>query len=402
MDPSPVKPPITENLTADIPGINLQDIQLSYAKDYVAYKDSGVLKVFNFKQKKVVFTKAPPSGSGKSMGVLDYEWLPDRNTLIYFYARKNPNPVTYTVVYPPTQSAQTAQANSGNISQELPKTEDPNQAKKSSTTPKVQSNINTGGEGALPAPKPKVIKHYGNPQLTELYTLTLPESNDTTTEPDDRFNQTLTQFPAGGEIEQMAFSTFTNLMYLLIRTGSATELLRIDVMKEVQLLSRAGETITNMTVSDRYGTLYIETKTGGRKEIVALDAVHGWKRTLISQNTDYTILGERSGLLYLGDVKNGDIVKILSLTETGTVQAYPNFHTDWTGTIPFEKARVQIGSHNEIIIYNSGKAYIVSNGHVKSVDLHGSDNYISVDGAELVQMTREGNLTHFVLQPLAT
>ncbi|CAA7601867.1 Quinoprotein alcohol dehydrogenase-like domain [Acididesulfobacillus acetoxydans] len=412
--PRPVKPPITETLTADIPGTHLQDIQLSYAKDYVAYKENGVLKVYNLKLKKVVFEKPPAAGSGKNMGVLAYEWLPDRNTLIYFYARKNPHPVTYTVIQPPSQPAQpspeapvkepspTAQASSGKAGRTLPKTEDLNQqsknseAKAKSVTPKTH----TANQAAPPAPKPIVKKHY-NPQLTDVYTLTLPESTDKTTEPDDRFNETLDSkwFPAGGQIMQMDFSTFTNLIYVLIKDGSTNVLLRIDVMKELQHLNEPGENISNMTVSGRYGTLYIDTTVGGRKEIVALDAVHGWQRTLISRNPDYVLLGDKSGILYIGDVKDGNIVKILTMTETGSEKTLPQLTTEWTGTIPFRQARVQMGAHNEVIIYNAGKAYIVDKGRLKSVNLQGSDNYISPDGAELVQMTEEGNMTHFELKP---
>ncbi|KLU58935.1 hypothetical protein CEB3_c49540 [Peptococcaceae bacterium CEB3] len=415
--PRPAKPPITETLTADIPGTRLQDIQLSYAKDYVAYKENGVLKVYNLKLKKVVFEKPPAPGSGKNMGVLAYEWLSDRNTLIYFYARKNPHPVTYTVIQPPPQPAQPsptvpaqepsppAQASSGKASQTLPKTEDLNQQSKNSeakakSTKSVPPKSRTTHQAAPPAPKPRVIRH-DNPQLTDVYTLTLPESTDKTTKPDDRFNETLNSewFPAGGKIMQMAFSTFTNLIYVLIKDGSTNVLLRIDVMKELQHLNRPGETISNMTVSGRYGTLYIDTTVGGRKEIVALDAVHGWQRTLISRNQDYVLLGDKSGILYVGDVQNGDIVKILTLTETGSEKTLPQFNTEWSGTIPFRQARVQMGAHNEVIIYNAGKAYIVDKGQLRSVNLQGSDNYISPDGAELVQMTEEGNVTQFVLKP---
>src|SRR5665648_1133523 len=89
-----LKEPITLDLTATIPGSDLQNIQLSYAKDYLAYTENGTFKIFNLKKGKQVFEKKSPSTTDKTMGVCTYQWLPDRNTLLYFYTKKNPNEVT--------------------------------------------------------------------------------------------------------------------------------------------------------------------------------------------------------------------------------------------------------------------------------------------------------------------
>jgi len=50
---------------------------------------NGILKIFNFKKKKVIFEKTSPSGNGSNLGVLAYQWLSDRSTLLYFYADKS-------------------------------------------------------------------------------------------------------------------------------------------------------------------------------------------------------------------------------------------------------------------------------------------------------------------------
>ncbi|MHB1651985.1 MAG: hypothetical protein ACYCVD_05825 [Desulfitobacteriaceae bacterium] len=390
LTPSVVQKPITQRLVADIPGTNLEDIQLSYAKDFLAYKQNGVFKVYNLKQKKVAFEKPPAPGSEKSMGVLNYEWLPDRNTLIYFYARKNPNPVT-TVIIQPTPAPQPPK-----VTPEIPSTEDPNQHKTDPNQQKINPNEQKA-EKDIPPTGPKVEKHYNNPQLTELYTLELPNSENEIEKPDDRFNQTLNSFPAGGQITQMGFSTFTNLMYLMVKSGSSTQILQIDVMKEVKTLSRSGETITNMTASDHFGTLYMEVKSGGTKQIVAVD---GWQRKVISSNPNDSILGDRSGTLYIGEVKNGILEKILSLPETAAIKEEPNLNTIWNGSIPYKDTRVQIGAQKQVIVYTHETAYIINKGDIKTLNLHGEQNYISVDGAELVQLTREGNYTRAELQPL--
>jgi len=81
-----VNEPIAIQLKATIPGSDLKNIQISYAKDYLAYLENGTLKVFNLTKGKVVFEKKSPSATDKTLGVLTYQWLPDRNTLLYFYA----------------------------------------------------------------------------------------------------------------------------------------------------------------------------------------------------------------------------------------------------------------------------------------------------------------------------
>lgn len=45
-------------------------------------------------------------------------------------------------------------------------------------------------------------------------------------------------------------------------------------------------------------------------------------------------------------------------------------------------------------------ANIVTAGNLTEVKLHGDENYISVDGAELIQLTKEGTSTLVELQPL--
>jgi len=154
--------PITVQLKATIPGSDLNNIQISYAKDYLAYTENGSLKVFNLKKGKVVFEKKSPSATDKTLGVLTYQWLPDRDILLYFYAKKNPNEVTTVKVYPPKTPAPLIK----------PQSEDPNQPK---IVPKV-----------VPV-EPKIEKRYGNPQITQLYSLELPNSDEDTA-PNDLLN----------------------------------------------------------------------------------------------------------------------------------------------------------------------------------------------------------------------
>ena len=370
--------PITLQLKATIPGSNLNNIQISYAKDYLAYTENGTLKVFNLKKQKVVFEKKSPSANDKTTGVLTYQWLPDRSTLLYFYAKKNPDPVTYVTVYPPKTSTTTS------IQTVEPRTEDYNHKSPKYVTKEVPV-------------QPRLEKRYGNPQIVELYSLELPTSDDSTP-PDDRFNQTIDKFPAGGEIKDLVVSTKTNLMYLTIKNQSAELLMEIDVMKNVRTLSKSGESIDNMIASDLYGTLYIDSELGNSHQVIAMD---GTNRQIISKNTNDKILGVRAGKVFIGEIENNVLVKIKTTTDLVELTSNPSLETEWEGSIPYDNdVRTLIGAKGQIIVYNHQTAYIVTAGKLAEVKLHGDENYVSVDGAELIQLTKQGTSTLAELQPL--
>ena len=382
MGPAETNEPITEELEATVPGTKLENIQISYAKDYLAYTENGTLKIFNLKKEKIVFEKKA-NGNDKSMGVLSYQWLPDRDTLLYFYAKKNPNPVTYVTVPVKTPTKPTTTP----VTPTEPKVEDPNQ-KPDQQVQKVETK-----EAVI---QTKTEARYGNPQITELYTLELPNSEEDTAA-DDRFNQTIGEFPAGGKIDEMVFSTSTNLIYLTVKNGSTELLMEIDVMKNVRTLNRTGETIEGMAASDRYGTLFINSKVGGTKQVVSLGVGN---RQVISKNANDKVLGIRDGKVYIGEVKNSELVKIKTTEDRSEIKNNPALKTEWEGSIPLNNVKTLIGSKGQIVIYNQNTAYIITAGELDEIELLGDENYISDDGAELIQLERSGTSSLVNLMPL--
>ena len=382
MAPSAKSEPITLQLKATIPGSDLKNIQVSYAKDYLAYMENDTFKIFNLINKKVVFEKKSPSQNDKTLGVLTYQWLPDRNTLLYFYAKKNPNPVTSVTVYPPKTTVKTPIPTPTPVE---PKTEDPNQK---TEVPKVVPK-------EVPV-QPRIEKRI-NPQITELYSLGLPNSDESTA-PTDSFNQTIDNFSAGAKIEELVVSTFTNFMYFTVKNESTELLMQIDIMKHVRTLSKSGESIDNMVASERNGTLYIDSKIGTTRQVIALD---GTNRHVISKDNNDRILGIRAGKIYIGEIQGNELIKIKTTPDLPELTNSPSLKTEWQGSIPFgNNVRTLIGAKGQMIVYNHQTAYIVTDGQLAEVQLHGDENYVSVDGAELIQLTKEGTSTLVELQPL--
>jgi hypothetical protein len=365
---NPVYEPITANLKAVIPGTNLENIQISYAKDYLAYKENGVFKVFNLKKEKVVFEKSPDQDSEKNMGVMGYQWLPDRDALIYFFSKKNPNAVT-TVTVQPSKAAVTSRSEGSTKSDEKTITQ-----------------------------QPKIEKRYNNPWLTELFTLECSAS-DEDNPPDNRSNDDLVLeiYPAGGVINQMVFSTYTNLIYLTVKNGSYMSLLEIDVMKDVRSLNRSGEVISNMAVSDQQGTLYLDSKIGSTNQIVA---VKNWDRYVISKDANDVILGDRNGKLYLGRVVDNQLTKISTREDKTNINEKVNLNPVWEGSVPFQDSHVVIGASGQVVVYDQKTAYIINNGEIKEIELRGEENYVSPDGAQLIELTKEDGTTKVELKPL--
>lgn len=383
LGPAEASGPITESLEATIPGTEFENVQVSYAKDYLAYTEDDTLKIFNLKQQKIVFEKKPPAND-KALGVLNYQWLPDRDTLVYFYAKKNPNPVTYVTVPVESTTPATTTPPKTNVPANL---EDPNQK----TDKQVQTE-----KPKDTTPKTKTIPKYGNPQITELYTLELPASDESTA-PDDRFNQTINEFPAGGKIDELVFSTSTNLIYLTVKNGTTEQLMEIDVMKNVRTLNKTGETIDKMAASDRYGTLFINSKVGGTKQVISLGVGN---RHVISKNANDRVLGVRAGKVYIGEVKNNELVKIKSIEDRSEMKDNPSPKTEWEGSIPFADMDALIGSEGQIVVYDQQTAYIIAAGKLEELKLLGDENYISDDGAELIQLKKSGTSTIAELKPL--
>jgi len=375
--------PTTVTVNAVLPDLSLYNVQISYDKNYLAYMVDGVFKVFDIKNNKVVFTKAPDSGSGKNMGVLNYQWLADRNSLIYFFAKM----ATVTT----TTSSDTDNARVSAKASSTPyNAEDPN------ATPEITS---TPEPTETPASTKKTSTSKtttSTQQVTELNTLDLTDNDSST--PDDRHYINLNSFPAGGQISQIASSTYTNLIYIDVKTGTTEKLMEIDVMNNSKFLQLSGETITNIVTSDRYGTLYLESKSGNTKQIIALN---GTKRKTVSKNANYIILGGKSGVIYFGEVSNDKLTKILSGTESSDNTKTLELSQIWEGEIPYKDMSAIIGSSGQVIIYGDKTAYVVYDGKENTVSFTGEKNYVSSDGAEQIQLTRSGYQTKLALNPLS-
>lgn len=173
--------------------------------------------------------------------------------------------------------------------------------------------------------------------------------------------------------------------------------MEINVIKKVRTLNKCEETIDKMASSDQHGTLYIDSKIGSIQNIIAFDS---GTRKLISRNVYDKVLGIRTGKVYIGEVKNNELVKLKTITDRASLTDSPSLKTEWTGAIPFKDAHSLIGAKGQMIAYDNSTVYIVTTGQLKKIQMQGAENYISDDGAELIELSPIGTSTLVKLQSL--
>lgn len=364
-------------ITATIPSINMENIQISYDNSYIAYMEKGTLKIFNVKKDKVVFEKESPSAADKTLGVLNYQWLPDRNVLVYFYA-ENVKTVSETKVYSKKVLDKYTQSETPN----------PSGAGKDNTPSTIE--------------EPQIIKKYIDKPVIEWYSLEFPNSDEEAApkETKNEFSGGSHDIPTGAKIDKIAVSPMTNMTYFTTSNAGNQKLFKITIMKKVSAIPNVVD-ISGMAVSDLYDTVYVKCKVDSAQQILA---INNDSRAMITNNPDHTILGVKNGKVYIGEVKNDRLTKIMTTKDLKTPSANPRLETVWEGSIPFNKdTHTHITADGPIIVYDNQTARMIADdGKLTEIALGGETNYISEKGKALnvIQLTRSDISTRVEIKPL--
>ncbi|HEX3015403.1 MAG TPA: hypothetical protein VHQ46_03365 [Desulfobacteria bacterium] len=358
---TPPKPVVIDK-SVNLPAQTVENLRASSSKDYLAYTDSQGLKVYNVKANKMAFHADKPAGGD----VLYYQWLPDRNTLLYVTARPNP-------AYGRRTSPSRGSGNFTVFAQR--KYDDPSRGYYTSKKYGYSSNYSSGYSGYSTS----------GAQITEIYAVDLGDPTDNSAVPDSRLASRV-NIPAGSTIQSMQFSTYTNLIFALINSPAGIQkIYEIDVMKNVRTVQRSGEQISRMVISDKNGTLYIQSNLYGVDQIVAVkqsgrqQALHG---------SQYVLLGVADGKVYVGEVENDYLVKILTMNDTG-LQEQVDSQTAlvWQGSLPWKNEHVVVGTGNYIAIYDDQHASVLENWKLHEFKFKDNQSYVTQDGRDVMEVT---------------
>ena len=314
--------------TARLPSTEATDVQLSQDDQYIAYKDKEGLKVYNTKTSKIIFQE----DKNQLKDTFFYEWLPDKNILLLISHADN-------------------------------------QAIQSSTKTVASSTKTSANKLGVP----------------ELYSVDFSGETSSDTTYSVRSECKLSNYPQGGVVQQMSLSTYTNLIYLTVKTGSSEKLLQIDVMRNIADLAHPGEKISRISASDEQGTLYFQFVYNGVAQIVAVK--QKTTRQQLFKGSQYVLLGQESNKVMIGVLANGNLTKVLSIPDTGlSTKVNSETTTEWEGNIPWKDYQVTYRSNGAIVLYDTKEAIVLDHGNQKKITMKGSSNSITLNGQEIVEV----------------
>lgn len=317
---------------------NACNFALSFNKKYLACLNDEKLIIIDLTLNKVVYTTTGNTGQDPLRSVLtankvlEFRWLPDRNALVYLAEIEHR--IGAVSLY------------SLDLSAGGTKTFSTEGSSKSPGMPVAKSDAASDGI------QPKLDREIGMDV--------------------DR-------------IIQIEMSTYTNNLFILYEDSKqSTQLMKIDIMKTVNTISLSGEKISKLAVSNKYGIVYLESRLGDDKSIIA---IQGGIRKVLSQAPEDVLLGCQEDNVFIGKVgdsqvsassENGQVLyeidryqKLSGSSTDGTSNTTEDQKTSlWRGKIPYNDVEAEITTGGQILLLSKERLDVISaKGVYRSLNL---------------------------------
>lgn len=157
------------------------------------------------------------------------------------------------------------------------------------------------------------------------------------------------------KILKIELSTYTNNLFLLLQDkNQKTELIKMDIMKNINRLHQVEEFIVSISVSNKFGVLYVESIHEANKKIYS---IIGGERSIISDNTNDILLGCYDDVVFIGKT-NDDMLQEIYLYPVG--QEYNNNKVlFWRGNISLKDTNAYISADKKILLKGSQRLDIL-------------------------------------------
>lgn len=150
------------------------------------------------------------------------------------------------------------------------------------------------------------------------------------------------------EASGLAMSTYTNNLYILYRDSRLhSQLVKLDIMKNINRLGDPDEEIRTICVSNKFGTVYYASELGPTKKIVA---ARDRETVVITQDNKAVLLGCEDDKVYLGKVDERDNLRLIELYQAGINSEENKFIPLWQGELPFAPLEISISANNQIVM----------------------------------------------------
>ena len=147
------------------------------------------------------------------------------------------------------------------------------------------------------------------------------------------------------EVSSIEISTYTNNLYILYRDKYAEQkLCKIDIMKNINSLNQPQEGIKAMSVSNKFGTVYLQS-TGRDSNIIY--SLEGVEKKIIADNPADLLLGCLDEKVFIGEVRNNRLqtINCLKRSENSGGQEV----AVWQGDLVINSPEVLICSDDKIL-----------------------------------------------------
>jgi len=162
---------------------------------------------------------------------------------------------------------------------------------------------------------------------------------------------------AVNQVLQIEMSTYTNKLFILFKDDNQThQLITIDIMKTLNRVNQQGEEILNIAVSNKFGSIYAESRMGTDK---AIDVYQAGSKNPISVDPEDTLLGCRDDTIYVGKI-SGNILQEVTVYQVQPSGPAMTEAVVWQGEIPYAETETKISSANQVIIKSRGRLDVIS------------------------------------------
>jgi len=189
-------------------------------------------------------------------------------------------------------------------------------------------------------------------------------------------------------IEQIHFSTYTNNLFLLYTNQNRNQLHKIDIMKNMNRVDNPDEEVLDICVSNKFGTVYLESKQGETK---AIQSFQDKERALIAEGENVKLLGCHNNTVFWGQVNDGILESVYRFEDQQGMSETSSKETRlWQGAISMENAEIFITADTKVWIKRDSEIDILlPDGKQKSKELPDLPVVLSHSGKMYMEINLE-------------
>ncbi len=157
------------------------------------------------------------------------------------------------------------------------------------------------------------------------------------------------------DIFRIEISTYTNNLYIhYLDANDNQQLIKIDIMKNINRVDDPEEKLLKMCVSNKFGNVYVQSKKGTATSIFS---INDRERTVMVRGDNQMLLGCQNDRVYVGQTREDKLIEIWLYQ----IDSKDLIHKTvlWKGEISITNYDVQISNDNSLMILTPERLNII-------------------------------------------